>query len=98
MRVEGSEDFVPQQDSNSHARSPGKEIILEFMHETEYDEESMIGGYCEPFEWFEEDKKAVDGSVAGDGGTSVYLRSGSPVSVYSSSSLDLASANTVSVS
>ena len=107
VRVEGSEDFVPQQDSNSHARSPGKEVFIEFMHvdvdDTDYDEESMIGGYSEQYEWSDEDdsQRAAE-SGTGDKGNSVYLRSGSPVqsgfSVYSTSSLDLSNGpGTVSV-
>lgn len=104
MRVEGSEDFAPQQDSNSHARSPVKEVFIEFVHvhsdDTDYDEESMIGGYSERYEWKDEDdsQKVAEGST-GEKGNSVYLRSGSPVqsgfSVYSTSSLDLSSQGTV---
>lgn len=107
VRVEGSEDFVPQQDSNSHARSPGKEVFIEFMHvnadDADYDEESMIGGFSEQYEWSDEDDSQRAGeSSAGDKGSSVYLRSGSPVqsgfSVYSTSSLDLSNGpGTVSV-
>lgn len=107
VRVEGTEDFVPQQDSNSHARSPGKEVFIEFMHvdadDADYDEESMIGGFIEQYEWSDEDdnQRAAESS-AGDTGNSVYLRSGSPVqsgfSVYSTSSLDLSNGpGTVSV-
>ncbi|KAF9133760.1 hypothetical protein BGW39_008937 [Mortierella sp. 14UC] len=110
VRIEGSEDFVPQpqQDSNSHARSPGKEVFIEFMHvvhsDGDYDEESMIGGYSEQYEWSDDDDghKPADSGV-GENGNSAYLRSSSPVqggfSVYSSSSLDLANGlGTVSVS
>ncbi|KAF9538647.1 hypothetical protein EC957_006384 [Mortierella hygrophila] len=107
VRVEGSEYFVPQQDSNSHARSPGKEVIIEFMHvdanDADYDEESMIGGFSEQYEWSDEDdSQTAAESDAGDKGNSVYLRSGSPVqsgfSVYSTSSIDLSNGpGTVSV-
>ncbi|KAF9903331.1 40S ribosomal protein S4 [Linnemannia zychae] len=102
VRIEGSEDFVPQpqQDSNSHARSPGKEVFIEFMHvvhsdDDDYDEESMMGGYSEQYKWSdEEDGHMPADNGVGETGNSVYLRSGSPVqggfSVYSSSSLDLA--------
>ncbi|KAF8947565.1 hypothetical protein BGZ47_008710 [Haplosporangium gracile] len=107
VRVEGSEDFVPQQDSNSHARSPGKEVFIEFVHvyagNDDYDEESMIGGFSDQYEWSDEDdsQKAAESSAV-DNGNSVYLRSGSPVqngfSVYSTSSLDLSNnPETVSV-
>ncbi|KAG0209765.1 hypothetical protein BGX33_005345 [Mortierella sp. NVP41] len=106
VRVEGSEDFVPQQDSNSHARSPGMEVFVEFIDSetVDYDEESMIGGYAEPYDWSdEEDHRKPADDNSDDGGNSVYLRSGSPVqsgfSVYSTSSLDLANGpGTVSVS
>ncbi|KAF9153337.1 hypothetical protein BG015_003618 [Linnemannia schmuckeri] len=107
VRVECSEDLVPQQDSNSHARSPGKEVFIEFVHvhtgDDDYDEESMIGGFSEQYEWSDEDDSqnaSENNSV--DKGNSVYLRSGSPVqsgfSVYSTSSLELSNnPGTVSV-
>jgi hypothetical protein len=106
VRVEGSEDFIPQQDSNSHARSPVKEVFIEFVHvhsdDADYDEERMIGGYNEQYEWTDEDDSHKVESSTGDKGNSVYLRSGSPVqsgfSVYSTSSLDLSNPGTVSVS
>ncbi|KAF9932413.1 hypothetical protein FBU30_008265 [Linnemannia zychae] len=102
-RVEGSDDLIPQQDSNSHARSPGKEVYMEYVHrhpEDDYDEESMIGGYSE---WSDEDdSQKPAGDNVDDKNRSMCLRSGSPVqsgfSVYSTSSLDLSNGlGTVSV-
>lgn len=63
-RIAGSDQVVPQQDSNSHARSPSKNSIENHHHghslpstsasreDSEYDEESsMGGGYMEEVEW-----------------------------------------------
>ncbi|KAF9344065.1 40S ribosomal protein S4, X isoform, partial [Mortierella sp. AD094] len=85
-KVEGSEYIVPQQDSNSHARSPCKDVVQGITHaqslhrpspldDVEYDEESMIGGgFSEDFDWDEEVEE--EGRYEEDGAGSLYLQEG----------------------
>ncbi|KAF9113535.1 hypothetical protein BGX27_001345 [Mortierella sp. AM989] len=92
-KVEGSEYIVPQQDSNSHARSPCKDVQgiahSQSLHKPpstdylEYDEESMIGGgFGEDFDWYDEREDEQEIFVE-DGAGSLYLQEGAQVTVSS---------------
>ncbi|KAF9196133.1 40S ribosomal protein S4, partial [Haplosporangium sp. Z 27] len=84
-KVEGSEYIVPQQDSNSHARSPCKDIATGITHvqsflkptsreDADYDEESMIGGgFSADFDWDEEEENEQKNHLEGRAG-SLYLQ------------------------
>ncbi|KAI7831177.1 hypothetical protein BC939DRAFT_473241 [Gamsiella multidivaricata] len=85
-KVEGSEHVVPQQDSNSHARSPGKEMTIQenthiqsmyntsARNDADYDEESMIGGgFSGDFDW-SDDEGDDDTKGLEDGAGSLYLQ------------------------
>ncbi|KAI1321595.1 hypothetical protein EDD11_003075 [Mortierella claussenii] len=72
-KVEGSEHVVPQQDGNSHPRSPSNDpvaeetasasntYILAARGDVEYDEESMIGGgFDQDKDWFDDEADEED--------------------------------------
>ncbi|KAF9423025.1 40S ribosomal protein S4, partial [Entomortierella beljakovae] len=76
-KVESSEYHIPQQDSNSHARSPGKDLATTIFNsvsreEEEYDEEEMIGGFGE-FNWDGERESHGEG-----GAGPLYLQARGP--------------------
>ena len=87
-RIAGSDQVVPLQDSNSHARLPNKNALENSQltqplsrGDSDYDEESMMGGgYIGDFDWkvTAEDVKEESSDLRKDSASSLYLNTGPP--------------------